>query len=172
MSFIIKTSCRLFLNVSRRSLLAPSFRGRSHRRLMSAVAIPLPVSTVLRCLPPSITKEEQDKNWKNLQALRAKLGSKLVVVDGKCLYCVSSLLLYKRKEAYPTERRGCWLMTPIRTDDPTGTQSVVGIPVLADWSVEALERELRDKTSPAFFLLSNVRWVQSWYVTTIYCVLR
>ena len=45
----------------------------------------------------------------------------------------------------------------VNTDDPTGTQSVADIPVLADWSVDALKAELRDTTSPGFFLLSNVR---------------
>ena len=41
-------------------------------------------------------------------------------------------------------------------DDPTGTQTVRGIPVLTTWSVEALEAELSGDF-PAFFLLTNSR---------------
>ncbi len=41
-------------------------------------------------------------------------------------------------------------------DDPTGTQSVHGVPVLTRWDTEALENELRDP-SPACFLLTNSR---------------
>ncbi|MFY7951894.1 MAG: four-carbon acid sugar kinase family protein, partial [Armatimonadaceae bacterium] len=41
-------------------------------------------------------------------------------------------------------------------DDPTGTQSVHGVPVLTRWDTDALENELRDP-SPACFLLTNSR---------------
>src|SRR5215471_15685028 len=41
-------------------------------------------------------------------------------------------------------------------DDPTGTQTVHGIPVLTEWSVEALRAELANDL-PACFLLSNSR---------------
>ncbi len=41
-------------------------------------------------------------------------------------------------------------------DDPTGTQTVRGVPVLTDWSVEALESELSGEY-PAFFILTNSR---------------
>jgi hypothetical protein len=34
---------------------------------------------------------------------------------------------------------------------------VCGFPVLAEWGVEALARELKDESTPGFFLLSNVR---------------
>ncbi len=44
----------------------------------------------------------------------------------------------------------------ILDDDPTGTQSVHGVPVLTRWDVDALCRELRDP-SPACFLLANSR---------------
>ena len=40
-------------------------------------------------------------------------------------------------------------------DDPTGTQTVHGVPVLTVWSVEILARELA--TSPVFFVLTNSR---------------
>lgn len=43
-------------------------------------------------------------------------------------------------------------------DDPTGTQTVHGVPVLTDWSVEALSAELRNEL-PACFLLTNARSV-------------
>jgi len=43
-------------------------------------------------------------------------------------------------------------------DDPTGTQSVQGVPVLTRWDTQALENELRDP-SPACFLLTNSRAV-------------
>jgi uncharacterized protein YgbK (DUF1537 family) len=41
-------------------------------------------------------------------------------------------------------------------DDPTGTQTVHGIPVLTDWSVETLEAQLSNDL-PAFFILTNSR---------------
>ncbi len=41
-------------------------------------------------------------------------------------------------------------------DDPTGTQTVHGIPVLTEWSVTTLEAELRDP-APCFYLLTNTR---------------
>jgi uncharacterized protein YgbK (DUF1537 family) len=41
-------------------------------------------------------------------------------------------------------------------DDPTGTQTVHGIDVLADWSVELLREALTDP-SPCFYILANTR---------------
>lgn len=41
-------------------------------------------------------------------------------------------------------------------DDPTGTQTVHGIPVLTEWSVATLEAELRDP-APCFYILTNTR---------------
>jgi uncharacterized protein YgbK (DUF1537 family) len=41
-------------------------------------------------------------------------------------------------------------------DDPTGTQTVHGIPVLTTWSVDALLSELRS-AHPAFYILTNSR---------------
>jgi len=41
-------------------------------------------------------------------------------------------------------------------DDPTGTQTVHGIPVLTRWDTDALVAELRDP-APAVFLLTNTR---------------
>ena len=41
-------------------------------------------------------------------------------------------------------------------DDPTGTQTVHSVPVLADWSVEALEAALGED-HPCFYLLANTR---------------
>ncbi len=41
-------------------------------------------------------------------------------------------------------------------DDPTGTQTVHGIPVLTEWPIEALAAELRNEL-PAFYLLTNSR---------------
>src|SRR2546429_2418143 len=41
-------------------------------------------------------------------------------------------------------------------DDPTGTQTVHGIPVLTEWSVDALRAELANDL-PACFLLTNSR---------------
>jgi uncharacterized protein YgbK (DUF1537 family) len=43
-------------------------------------------------------------------------------------------------------------------DDPTGTQTVHGVPVLTEWPVEALADELADD-SPAFYVLTNSRSV-------------
>ncbi len=41
-------------------------------------------------------------------------------------------------------------------DDPTGTQTVAGIPVLTEWSVEALANELANNW-PAIYILTNSR---------------
>lgn len=41
-------------------------------------------------------------------------------------------------------------------DDPTGTQTVHGVPVLTEWPVERLAEELKG-SSPAFYLLTNSR---------------
>lgn len=41
-------------------------------------------------------------------------------------------------------------------DDPTGTQTVHGVYILADWSIAALEAELREK-APCFYVLTNSR---------------
>jgi uncharacterized protein YgbK (DUF1537 family) len=41
-------------------------------------------------------------------------------------------------------------------DDPTGTQTVHGVPVLTEWSVEALQAELANDL-PAFYILTNSR---------------
>ena len=41
-------------------------------------------------------------------------------------------------------------------DDPTGTQTVHGLPVLTYWSEDALCRELENEL-PAFFILTNSR---------------
>ena len=41
-------------------------------------------------------------------------------------------------------------------DDPTGSQAVHDIPLLTEWGVEALTREI-NKDLPAFFILTNTR---------------
>ena len=41
-------------------------------------------------------------------------------------------------------------------DDPTGTQTVHGLPVLTDWSVEMIVAELQNDL-PAFYILTNSR---------------
>lgn len=41
-------------------------------------------------------------------------------------------------------------------DDPTGTQTVHGVPVLTEWSVASLRREF-DNDLPAFYILTNSR---------------
>lgn len=41
-------------------------------------------------------------------------------------------------------------------DDPTGTQTVQGIPVLTEWSESSLRAEFQSE-SPAFFILTNTR---------------
>jgi uncharacterized protein YgbK (DUF1537 family) len=41
-------------------------------------------------------------------------------------------------------------------DDPTGTQTVHGIPVLTTWDVEDFEHELRS-SAPCFYILTNTR---------------
>ena len=41
-------------------------------------------------------------------------------------------------------------------DDPTGTQTVHDIPILTEWPVETLQKELENDL-PAFYLLTNSR---------------
>lgn len=41
-------------------------------------------------------------------------------------------------------------------DDPTGTQTVHAVPVITEWSVEAIEKEIRQQT-PLFYILTNSR---------------
>jgi len=41
-------------------------------------------------------------------------------------------------------------------DDPTGTQTIHGLPVLTEWSVEALAAELKNEL-PCFYILTNSR---------------
>jgi uncharacterized protein YgbK (DUF1537 family) len=52
--------------------------------------------------------------------------------------------------------RGAGAKVVVLDDDPTGTQTVHGIPVLTEWSVATLEAELRDP-APCFYLLTNTR---------------
>ena len=47
-------------------------------------------------------------------------------------------------------------MLVVLDDDPTGTQSVHGISVLTEWSVDALRAEL-ESAMPAVYLLTNSR---------------
>jgi len=48
------------------------------------------------------------------------------------------------------------ITTIVLDDDPTGTQTVHGIPVLTQWSAPLIEQELSNKT-PLFFILTNSR---------------
>lgn len=41
-------------------------------------------------------------------------------------------------------------------DDPTGTQTVHGVPVITEWTVEAIQNEFNQKT-PLFYVLTNSR---------------
>ncbi|NJN33030.1 MAG: hypothetical protein HC817_01020 [Saprospiraceae bacterium] len=41
-------------------------------------------------------------------------------------------------------------------DDPTGTQTVHGVPVLTEWTQAAIQKELANKT-PIFYILTNSR---------------
>jgi uncharacterized protein YgbK (DUF1537 family) len=51
-------------------------------------------------------------------------------------------------------KSGCKVV--VLDDDPTGTQTVHGIPVLTEWSVDSLRKELLTNT-PAFYILTNSR---------------
>ena len=71
-------------------------------------------------------------------------------------------------QTLPLEREGDFLATirerigntgskvVILDDDPTGTQTIQGLPVLTHWSQEALVSELQSEY-PAFFVLTNSR---------------
>jgi len=60
------------------------------------------------------------------------------------------------RPAIRTARRERPEKVVVLDDDPTGTQTVHGIPVLTEWSVEALRAELTNDL-PACFLLTNSR---------------
>ena len=49
---------------------------------------------------------------------------------------------------------GCKVV--VLDDDPTGTQTIHGLPVLTDWSLETLAAELQNDL-PAFYILTNSR---------------
>jgi hypothetical protein len=49
---------------------------------------------------------------------------------------------------------GCKVI--VLDDDPTGTQTVHGVPVLTEWSIESLCVELQDDL-PVVYLLTNSR---------------
>ncbi|MGD2270844.1 MAG: four-carbon acid sugar kinase family protein [Desulfobacterales bacterium] len=61
------------------------------------------------------------------------------------------LLPQIQKQVKASERK-----VVVLDDDPTGTQTVHGIPVLTDWSVETLQAELSTDL-PAFYILTNSR---------------
>ena len=48
------------------------------------------------------------------------------------------------------------LTTIVLDDDPTGTQTIYGLPVLTEWSPETLAAELKNNL-PAFYILTNSR---------------
>ncbi|GAF68521.1 unnamed protein product, partial [marine sediment metagenome] len=52
--------------------------------------------------------------------------------------------------------KGTQCKVVVLDDDPTGTQTVHGIPVLTEWPVETLQKELENDL-PAFYLLTNSR---------------
>jgi uncharacterized protein YgbK (DUF1537 family) len=52
-------------------------------------------------------------------------------------------------------------------DDPTGCQTLYGIPVLFRWNLDILEREMKDGT-PLFFLMTNSRSMTEENAVTLY----
>jgi uncharacterized protein YgbK (DUF1537 family) len=52
--------------------------------------------------------------------------------------------------------RGAAAKVVVLDDDPTGTQTVHGIPVLTEWSIATLAAELNDP-APCFYILTNSR---------------
>jgi uncharacterized protein YgbK (DUF1537 family) len=52
--------------------------------------------------------------------------------------------------------KGTQCKVVVLDDDPTGTQTVHGIPILTEWPVETLQKELENDL-PAFYLLTNCR---------------
>lgn len=50
---------------------------------------------------------------------------------------------------------------PVLDDDPTGTQTVHSVPVLARWTPEELAAALGNKNNKCFFVLSNTRALPS-----------
>ena len=52
--------------------------------------------------------------------------------------------------------KGTQCKVVVLDDDPTGTQTVHGIPILTEWPVETLQKELENDL-PALYLLTNSR---------------
>jgi uncharacterized protein YgbK (DUF1537 family) len=70
---------------------------------------------------------------------------------------ISKATLFATLGPEPTvASRGAAAKVVVLDDDPTGTQTVHGIPVLTEWSVATLEAELRDP-APCFYILTNSR---------------
>jgi uncharacterized protein YgbK (DUF1537 family) len=70
---------------------------------------------------------------------------------------ISKATLFASLGAEPTVApHGAAAKVVVLDDDPTGTQTVHGIPVLTEWSVATLEAELRD-LAPCFYILTNSR---------------
>ena len=56
---------------------------------------------------------------------------------------------------------GKWDHIIVLDDDPTGTQTVYGIPVLTGWSLQEISAEM-DCGTPLFFILTNSRSLDPW----------
>ena len=61
--------------------------------------------------------------------------------------------IFPRLEAFIRESDRCII---VLDDDPTGCQTMYGIPVLFHWDLNILEREMQQGT-PLFFLMTNSR---------------
>lgn len=113
----------------------------------------LPLATLLSTLPPT-----RPSCLAEIQRRLAQQGKdkhkKLVIVDGEITGAKESLV---DVPFIPLITPFLPPSFPPHLDDPTGTQSVRGFPVLAEWTPEALAREISDESTPGFFLLSNIR---------------
>jgi uncharacterized protein YgbK (DUF1537 family) len=77
--------------------------------------------------------------------------SKIEILDGLPPVWPEDLLPAIRQQTATDDRR-----IVVLDDDPTGTQTVHGMPVLTTWSVASIARELAAGT-PAFYILTNSR---------------
>jgi uncharacterized protein YgbK (DUF1537 family) len=57
-----------------------------------------------------------------------------------------------REQVHHSQRR-----VVVLDDDPTGTQTVHGLPVLTEWSVDSLKTALQEDDPPCFYILTNSR---------------
>ena len=85
------------------------------------------------------------------QPLKSQRIEKKTLLSQQAPEWPESLLLHIKRQVKESQRT-----IVVLDDDPTGTQTVYDIPVLTDWSVEMLKKELQQEPD-LFYILTNSR---------------